>query len=222
MKTQSEQCPSQKEIESLPGVMAVISTVPTAHNLAGKGVAAFHRTLLHLAATENIESTLLVLPAISQLKQVERSELKRRLERPLDMPLSQDSHKDEYSTLKNSKNQTLPHYVPQFFTSKSACNNQTNSCSGHGKCVKSRGELYKCSCSATLVRDYGGGSNKTVQWGGNACQKKDISSQFLLFAGFGIFFTAVIAGVIGMMFEMGSQELPSVIGAGVVGPRAQR
>ena len=206
--------------------MAVISTVPVAETLAGKGVAAFHRTLLHLAATENIESTLLVLPNLEELKTVEKSELKRRLERPLDMPLEESMHgvaplKDSKKP-KNSKNQTLPYNIPQFFTSKSACNNQTNSCSGHGKCVNARGDLYRCSCSATLVRDYGGGSNKTVQWGGNACQKKDISSQFLLFAGFGIFFTAVIAGVIGMMFDMGSQELPSVIGAGVVGPRAQR
>lgn len=61
-----------------------------------------------------------------------------------------------------------------------------------------------------------------MQWGGNACQKKDVSMEFILFASFGVVFTAIIAGSIGMLFNMGSQELPSVIGAGVVGPRAQR
>lgn len=66
------------------------------------------------------------------------------------------------------------------------------------------------------------GSTKSVQWGGNACQKKDISVQFILFAATGVFFTAIVAGAIGMLFNMGSQDLPSVIGAGVVGPRAQR
>lgn len=61
-----------------------------------------------------------------------------------------------------------------------------------------------------------------MKWGGNACQKKDVSAEFILFAGFGLFFTAVVVGGIGMLYSMGSQELPSVIGAGVVGPRAQR
>lgn len=65
-------------------------------------------------------------------------------------------------------------------------------------------------------------ADKTVQWGGNACQKKDVSNEFILFAVVGVFFTAIVAGGIGMLFNMGSQDLPSVIGAGVVGPRAQR
>lgn len=72
------------------------------------------------------------------------------------------------------------------------------------------------------MRTNSDGSTKSVRWGGNACQKKDVSSEFILFAGFGLFFTAVVVGGIGMLFSMGSQELPSVIGAGVVGPRAQR
>ncbi len=45
---------------------------------------------------------------------------------------------------------------------------------------------------------------------------------FFLFAGFGVLMTALVVGAVGMLYGMGSQELPSVIGAGVTGPRAQR
>lgn len=71
-----------------------------------------------------------------------------------------------------------------------------------------------------MVRVNEDGTQKTVQWAGAACQKKDVSVPFLLFAGFGIVMAALIAGAIGMLYNMGSQELPSVIGAGVAGPKA--
>lgn len=45
---------------------------------------------------------------------------------------------------------------------------------------------------------------------------------FFLFAGFGVFMSALVVGSVGMLYGMGSEELPSVIGAGVTGPRAQR
>lgn len=88
--------------------------------------------------------------------------------------------------------------------------------------MKAHGNSYTCLCNSTIVRTNEDGSTKSVKWGGNACQKKDVSAEFVLFAGFGIFFTAVVVGGIIMLYSMGSQELPSVIGAGVVGPRAQR
>lgn len=212
---QSKPCLPQSEIESLPSLLAITATVPTASKLGGKGISTFHRTLVHLTATENIESTLLVLPSTSNLKKPKKSELRKRVERPLELP---DPVSDfTISASNTSSNHTLPRVIPQYFQSKSACENTTNSCMGHGKCVKTHANLYKCQCGKTTVR-----ADKTVQWGGNACQKKDVSDVFILFAGFGIVFTALIAGAVGMMFNMGSQELPSVIGAGVVGPRAQK
>lgn len=66
------------------------------------------------------------------------------------------------------------------------------------------------------------GSKKTVQWGGGACEKKDISVPFVLFASFGTVMLALVAGAVGMLYSMGSQELPSVLGAGVVGPSARK
>ena len=72
------------------------------------------------------------------------------------------------------------------------------------------------------MRKYEKGGIKRIAWGGSACEKKDISVPFLLFAGFGIFMSALVAGGIGMLYGMGAQELPSVIGAGVAGPRATK
>jgi hypothetical protein len=46
--------------------------------------------------------------------------------------------------------------------------------------------------------------------------------EFVLFASFGVTMAALIMGVIGMMYSMGSQELPSVLGAGVVGTGARK
>lgn len=215
---QSKPCLPQSEIESLPSLLAITATVPQASSLGGKGISSFHRTLVHLSATENIESTLLVLPTTSKLKKPKKSELKKRAERPLELPDPVPTTKDfTISATNSSSNHTLPKIIPQYFQSQSACENTTISCMGHGKCVQAHGNLYKCQCGKTTVRP-----DKTVQWGGNACQKKDVSFEFILFAVVGVFFTAIVAGGIGMLFNMGSQELPSVIGAGVVGPRAQR
>lgn len=217
---QTKACLPQSEIESLPAMLALTVTVPTADTVAGKGVSSFHRTLLHLAATENIESTLLILPLASKLKKSTKSELKKRIETPFELPpITADA---PFLASNKSSNTTLPKVIPQYFTSKESCDNTTNSCMGHGKCVKTHGNQYRCKCSSTVVRTNDDGTTKSVQWGGNACQKKDISSQFILFATFGIFFLTVVAGAIGMLFSMGSEKLPSVIGAGVVGPRAQR
>ena len=55
-----------------------------------------------------------------------------------------------------------------------------------------------------------------------ACEKKDVSVPFLLFAGFGTAMFAVIAGAIGMMYSMGSQDLPSVLAAGRGWSRSKR
>lgn len=245
--SQSKPCLSQAEVESLRTVLAVTDAISTASDLTSHSISSFYQTLTHLAATENIESTLLVLPTTSKLKKSKiqkshsqaNSGLKRRDENPLELTSDDQrvsAHPGFYDPFANeadrsttvakgnhsNANFTLPRVVPQCFTSESACTNTTNSCMGHGKCVKSSGNCYKCKCSRTIIRTNEDGSTKSVQWGGNACQKKDVSTEFILFASFGVFFTAVVAGGIGLLYSMGAQELPSVIGAGVVGPRAQR
>jgi hypothetical protein len=108
----------------------------------------------------------------------------------------------------------------------------TRDCSGHGKCViqhKGKKEIdpetkprYVCECTPTIVHvgeDKGMESKRKVTyWGGPACQKKDVSQPFWLFAGVGILLAFLISAGIGMLYSMGDEELPSVIGAGVSGP----
>ena len=66
------------------------------------------------------------------------------------------------------------------------------------------------------------GTKKTTRFGGAACHKKDVVFPFWLLAGTTVGIIGVITFGLGMLYEMGNQELPSVIGAGVSGPKAGR
>lgn len=123
--------------------------------------------------------------------------------------------------------------LPSCFDTLNACQRQTHNCSAHGECKllhKGRGsgsnqesvDCYGCACSPTIQHvdeDKGMESKRKVTyWGGPACQKKDISVEFWLFVGSGVILAFLVASGIGMLYSMGSEELPSVIGAGVSGP----
>jgi hypothetical protein len=124
-------------------------------------------------------------------------------------------------------NQTAPlrGILPGCFASLSACQSMTRNCTGHGSCVLSHtdkdagdlgGKCYSCACKDD-VRENAEGI-KTTRWGGPACQKKDIVMPFWLISSFSIFMMFTVSWGIGLLYTMGSQELPSVIGAGVSGP----
>ena len=125
-------------------------------------------------------------------------------------------------------NQTAPlrGILPGCFASLSACQSMTRNCTGHGSCVLSHtdkdagdlgGKCYSCACKAD-VRTNADGTKKTTRWGGPACQKKDIVMPFWLISSFSVFMMFLVSWGIGLLYTMGSQELPSVIGAGVSGP----
>jgi len=101
----------------------------------------------------------------------------------------------------------------------------SRNCTGHGSCKlkftdKDAGgggaKCYQCSCSAD-VRTNKDGTKKTTQWGGPACQKKDVVAPFWLLAGFSVGLMFLVSWAIGTLMTMGSEDLPSVIGAGVSG-----
>jgi hypothetical protein len=60
---------------------------------------------------------------------------------------------------------------------------------------------------------------KRTYWGGAACQKQDVSSPFWLLVGITVVLAGITSAGIGMLFSVGEEKLPSVIGAGVSGPR---
>ncbi|KAL8936772.1 MAG: hypothetical protein Q9216_004757 [Gyalolechia sp. 2 TL-2023] len=105
----------------------------------------------------------------------------------------------------------------------------TNNCSGHGlPYLKHNGtsdessDCYACKCRKTVLNRGDGKGVKTVEWAGPACSKKDVSMPFWLLAGISIGLVSAVSWGIGLLFSIGQEELPSVIGAGVTGPRAHR
>lgn len=113
-----------------------------------------------------------------------------------------------------------PAPAPSCFTSKSSCENATDSCSGHGVCVDrwakdtTDNSCFFCHCGTTVTTD-GKGKRHWYNWGGDMCQKRDVSTPFWLFAGVTITLVATIAFSIGLLFSVGEEKLPGVIGAGV-------
>ncbi|KAI9840250.1 MAG: hypothetical protein M1837_001833 [Sclerophora amabilis] len=135
-------------------------------------------------------------------------------------------------------------YIPLCHSTLSDCNAATKNCSGHGSCFRKyslstsgdegdKKDCYACDCSKPPSNekrdddddDGDGGKHKsprkTIQWGGAACQKKDVSAPFFLLAGFTIFMVGAVTWGVGLLYSIGQEELPGVIGAGVAGPRAQ-
>ncbi|THZ27616.1 hypothetical protein D6C91_02220 [Aureobasidium pullulans] len=125
-------------------------------------------------------------------------------------------------------NQTGPlrGILPGCFSSLSTCQSMTRNCTGHGSCVLKHtdrdagdlgGKCYSCACQDDVHTNANGGK-KTTRWGGPACQKKDIVMPFWLISSFSVFLVFLVSWGVGLLYTMGSQELPSVIGAGVSGP----
>ncbi|KAJ4372219.1 hypothetical protein N0V83_003993 [Neocucurbitaria cava] len=151
---------------------------------------------------------------------------------PSSSPISKVSDLEDFPVITFADDQgPVRGILPSCFDTLSACQRQTHNCSSHGECKllhKGRGsgsnqesvDCYGCACVPTVVRhDTGMETKKKVTyWGGPACQKKDISVQFWLFVGSGVVLSFLVASGIGMLYSMGSEELPSVIGAGVSGP----
>jgi len=109
------------------------------------------------------------------------------------------------------------------YTSIDSCNNATNSCSGHGKCYRKSGTekngCFACLCAPTQRNFTVGESKKEAftldYWGGAACQKEDVSGPFWLLATFSLVLVGLVAWAISMLFAIGEEKLPGVIGAGV-------
>lgn len=143
-------------------------------------------------------------------------------------PSSKNSHPSSLKTLKNPV--LLKGILPLCQPSKEKCITATNNCSGHGTpyrkpidpSAKSAKECWTCHCDDTLRTDKDGKVIKTTQWGGPACRKKDVSVPFFLLAGLTIALVTIVSWGIGLLYSIGQEDLPSVIGAGVTGPRAQK
>ncbi|KAI4217364.1 MAG: hypothetical protein LQ351_000674 [Letrouitia transgressa] len=154
-------------------------------------------------------------------------------EEPLTVPLSASSTptpslpSHRVSTPGAHLNRPVSGIIPICHPSLEKLINDTNNCSGHGTPYQRSSEKSKnnkcfaCKCQKTVLELKGGGT-KTIEWGGAACQKKDVSMSFWLIAGFTVALVAAVSWGVGLLYSIGQEELPSVIGAGVAGPKAQR
>jgi hypothetical protein len=224
---QEPSCLPASDIPHIPVILSLHSVLPTSASAGSlsKTLGPLTRILRHLSATQNVESTILILP--SKLAKSKSSHTHKHHARsnpeetPLDLPyptLSPATLADSNSTTNTTH--PLPSAIPECFTSMDTCVNTTNACSGHGKCYEARNRCFKCKCHATLLRTNDDGSKKTIEWGGGACEKKDVSVPFVLFSFFAIFMLTVVFGAVGMLYSMGSEDLPKVLSAGVGGGRA--
>lgn len=111
------------------------------------------------------------------------------------------------------------------FTSHNSCVTATGNCTGHGTCVDKYAvpgqepregdrQCFVCSCLST--KKFPDKENsKHVHWGGAYCQKIDVSSPFWLIATTTVVLVGLVTGCIAMLFSIGEEKLPGVIGAGV-------
>ncbi|ROT39645.1 hypothetical protein SODALDRAFT_331754 [Sodiomyces alkalinus F11] len=103
--------------------------------------------------------------------------------------------------------------IPACFSSQDSCQSATGNCSGHGACqpkYAGSSSCFTCHCEST-VSDAG----STTHWAGATCAKVDLSAPFWLFAGFTILMLGVVSLSLTMLFNLGEEKLPGVIGAGV-------
>ncbi|KAJ9190891.1 hypothetical protein DTO164E3_9107 [Paecilomyces variotii] len=186
--------------------------------------------LSSLAAKSEQETTVLLLPLTDVTTKQKRNARYDTKESALKPAVSQAASSKSSSLHGSRYESSVPStLMPVCYLSDSACVEATNNCSGHGHCYRkygskdesARSDCYACKCVETVEKGKDG-SVRTIQWGGPACQKKDVSTPFFLLAGITLAIVFAIASGIGMLFNVGQQELPSVIGAGVGAPRAQR
>lgn len=110
------------------------------------------------------------------------------------------------------------------FTSFNSCVATTGNCTGHGMCVDKYAvpgqgsgdkQCFVCSCLSTLTHPDDKDKNGRTHWGGAYCQKIDVSSPFWLLFGTSFILVGLVTGCIVMLFSVGEEKLPGVIGAGV-------
>lgn len=156
----------------------------------------------------------------------------RREEAVLTEPAPTEKQASSSASKPQASATTSPSFplTPQCYESKDSCQEETNNCTGHGECVvkafgagneTERIECYQCLCNRPEVVKTKEGSNKTTYFGGSACHKKDISVPFWILTLTSGSLIAIVGFGVSMLYAMGNVELPSVIGAGVSGPRAK-
>lgn len=112
------------------------------------------------------------------------------------------------------------------YASYNSCVTATGNCSAHGTCENTlagrdddgnrlpakEGQpvCFSCQCKGTRSK-----LGSVTRWAGGRCDKTDYSVPFALFAGFTIVMLFIITGAVKLVYNIGEEPLPGVLGAGV-------
>ncbi|KAJ9133716.1 Arsenate reductase [Pleurostoma richardsiae] len=195
-------------------------------------------SLLSLVSKGDLEATLVFMPESSRSSKLDywstsAPQLRRRAfddspitEEPLDLPAKpnkQIATGDDGAPLPWAGASTKA-AIPSCFQSQNSCVTATGSCSGHGVCedryaIPGKGSAskvcFRCRCESTFKYPEQGEDSPRIHWGGQICQKRDVSSPFWLLTGLSIVLVGAVSFCIGLLFSVGEEKLPGVIGAGV-------
>lgn len=183
------------------------------------------RSIPKLAKTGSIEATVVLLPDTSVNAKPSWSDKPQELRRRQAEQVISSNHKAApvsvtHPAASSSTLHAQKKAVPACFNSNETCIAGTDNCSGHGTCVNKYGAVpenpkegdvcFICLCKPTHNNNSG-----PTHWGGATCGKQDVSVPFWLFFGFTIGIIAVVWMSISLLFSVGEEKLPGVIGAGV-------
>ncbi|CAE6419100.1 unnamed protein product [Rhizoctonia solani] len=110
-----------------------------------------------------------------------------------------------------------PGSVPIYscFQSAETCGNATSACSGRGSCVlvsRAGRTCYTCRCEPSRSQD----GMTTTYWAGQQCERKDVSSAFVLLTGTVIGVLVVAFGSVALLYGIGDEKLPGTLTGGAV------
>ncbi|EPQ29361.1 uncharacterized protein PFL1_03116 [Pseudozyma flocculosa PF-1] len=111
----------------------------------------------------------------------------------------------------SSKKKKPVNLIASCFTDQKELEKASNSCSGHGKARQtSKGgrKCWRCQCQATKEK------GRTTYWAGAACEKKDVSTEFVLLGTTGLVLVLISLGSVYYLYAAGNAELPGTL-AGV-------
>lgn len=188
------------------------------------------------ADENNIKLVVIFMPPKSKTSRGWPDEQHNEANKPSARALRHRSLSDDASFMNNqasdkllsrAEDKTIHGILPSCFTSLESCEHITNNCTGHGTCAKIYGgkdnerPCFRCACKVDEEKSADGKVIRTTRYGGPACQKRDIAIQFWLLAGFSIAMAFLLSWGIGLLYSIGKEELPSVLGAGVPGTKGR-
>ncbi|KAG5950760.1 hypothetical protein E4U53_004459 [Claviceps sorghi] len=181
------------------------------------------KQLVRLAKSGDLETTIVALPSSASASQWadEQQELRRRQAEQVMSVIAKPEAAPQTTSSPAPKPMMLApkSRIAACYETLSACNAATRNCTGHGTCkdkyvsgdgIKAGASCFACHCQAT--REEGKG---VKHWGGPSCAKQDVSVPFWLFAGFTVAMVVILSMAVGLLYSVGEEKLPGVIGAGV-------